>query len=163
MCIIVYTYTYNIDWKPPSDLCFCWRSTLEKSRKKNDNFFSDTARLIFRGQNLQISYLLNHRRVWVCDLVCCKYHKIQETQDGDMNCYAAAATLTSFRVDSFQQNPVLQGLLFLVIAKGFGKSPAKTIYPKNDGWDPTKKRCEWLCLSQDAFGSPNYQFWDPMI
>lgn len=125
VCIIVYTYTYNIDWKPPSDLCFCWRSTLEKYRKKNDNFFSDTARLIFRGQNLQISYLLNHRRVWVCDLVCCKYHKIQETQDGDMNCYAAAATLTSFRVDSFQQNPVLQGLLFLVIAKGFGNHPQK--------------------------------------
>lgn len=39
VCIIVYTYTYNIDWKPPSDLCFCWRSTLEKYRKKTILFF----------------------------------------------------------------------------------------------------------------------------
>ena len=115
---------------------------LKNLEKKKTIFFSDTLVLIVRCQNLQISYLLNHRRVWVCDLVCCKYHKIQETQDGDMNCYAAAATLTSFRVDSFQQNPVLQGLLFLVIAKGFGNHPQKRSTLRMMVGTLQKKRCE---------------------
>ena len=160
MCIIV--YIYNIDCKPPSDLCFCWRSTLENLEKKTIFFQTRSFWLLGAKIYRYHIYLIIDVwwRVWLVMLQIS-----QDSRNTRWWCeLLRRCPYTHFISGGFlSTKPSAARVAFSCYCQGIWKSPTRTIYPKNDGWDPTKKRCEWLCLSQDAFGSPNYQFWDPTI
>lgn len=132
---LVYMYIYNIDWNPQVTSVFVEGRPLKNLEKKND-IFSDTLVLIVRCQNLQISYLLNHRRVMTCvtwyvaNITRFKKHKM------------VMWTATPFRYAHFisggflSTKPSAATVAYLCSCQGIWKPPTKTIYPKNHGWDP---------------------------